>query len=293
FSAGPRSTAWIMASFDDELALFEAEINSIVTEPEAAPSTSTAGHFSAPPSITVPPVVLVPTVPVLLPPVVPIVNFGAAAALTNAGGLMLPPQLRNHIAGSGVVQSAPATIESKAQMYAPQKIDDPLKKIEEMKTMALPADVELNELRKAKIRNEQNSYLGAVQRGEKKMKRFVRCAGGEQWEDPSLAEWDPNDFRVFCGDLGNEVSDELLGKAFRKYPSFQKAKVVRDGKSNKSKGYGFVSFKSQEDYIRAMREMDGKYVGNRPIKLRKSNWKDRSMEVVKKKIKQKKKLGLI
>ncbi|KAF8359568.1 hypothetical protein PRIPAC_94563, partial [Pristionchus pacificus] len=295
----------IMASFDDELALFEAEINSIVTEPDAAPSTSaapsgtgSASTISAPPSITappVPPVVLMPTVPLLVPPVASIVNFGAAAALTNAGGLMLPPQLRNQInqQGGGVTTAAPATIESKPQMYAPAKADDPNKKIEEMKTMALPADVELNELRKAKQRNEQNSYLGQVQRGEKKMKRFVRCAGGEQWEDPSLAEWDPNDFRVFCGDLGNEVSDELLAKAFRKYPSFQKAKVVRDGKSNKSKGYGFVSFKSQEDYIRAMREMDGKYVGNRPIKLRKSNWKDRSMEVVKKKIKQKKKLGLM
>lgn len=44
----------------------------------------------------------------------------------------------------------------------------------------------------------------------------------------------------------SQVSDELLAKAFRKYPSFQKAKVVRDSRSNKSKGYGFVSFKSQE-----------------------------------------------
>lgn len=61
-----------------------------------------------------------------------------------------------------------------------------------------------------------------------------------------MAEWDPNDFRIFCGDLGNEVSDELLAKAFRKYPSFQKAKVVRDGRTNKSKGYGFVSFKIQD-----------------------------------------------
>lgn len=41
-----------------------------------------------------------------------------------------------------------------------------------------------------------------------------------------------------------------------------------------------------------MREMDGKYVGNRPIKLRKSNWKDRNFDVVKKKQKQKAKLGL-
>ncbi|GMT20911.1 hypothetical protein PFISCL1PPCAC_12208, partial [Pristionchus fissidentatus] len=291
----------IMASFEDEMALFDAEINSIVET--AAPSTSTSSEatISAPPTKIVPPV-LMPSggpsnhisVPVLLaPPIAPIINFGAAAALTNAGGFMLPPQLRNHPAGGGSTTVAPSTIESKPQMYTNTKADDPLKKLEEMKTMALPADVELNELRKAKQRNEQNSYLGQVQRGEKKMKRFVRCAGGETWEDSSLAEWDPNDFRVFCGDLGNEVSEELLAKAFRKYPSFQKAKVVRDSKSNKSKGYGFVSFKSQEDYIKAMREMDGKYVGNRPIKLRKSNWKDRSIEVVKKKIKQKKKLGLM
>lgn len=31
--------------------------------------------------------------------------------------------------------AAPATIESKPQMYAPAKADDPNKKIEEMKTM--------------------------------------------------------------------------------------------------------------------------------------------------------------
>ena len=36
----------------------------------------------------------------------------------------------------------------------------------------------------------------------------------------------------------------------------------------------------------------GKYVGSRPIKLRKSMWKDRNMEVVRKKQKEKKKLGL-
>lgn len=66
------------------------------------------------------------------------------------------------------------------------------------------------------------------------------------------------DFRLFCGDLGNEVSDELLAKAFRKYPSFQKAKVIRDKRTNKTKGYGFVSFKDPQDFIRAQREMNGK-----------------------------------
>ena len=73
---------------------------------------------------------------------------------------------------------------------------------------------------------------------------------------PSLSISD--DFRVFCGDLGNEVTDEILTRNFAKYPSFLKAKVVRDKKSNKSKGYGFLSFKDPSDFVKAMREMNGK-----------------------------------
>lgn len=124
-----------------------------------------------------------------------------------------------------------------------------------------------------------------------KKKKFIRTAAGQSWEDPTLQEWDPNDYRLFCGDLGNEVTDDVLMRVFNKYSSFQKAKVVRERNSKKSKGYGFVSFKDPNDFIRAMREMNGKYVGNRPIKLRKSNWKDRNIEVVRKKLKEKKKLG--
>ena len=62
---------------------------------------------------------------------------------------------------------------------------------------------------------------------------------------------------MFCGDLGNEVNDESLSRAFQKYPSFQKAKVVRDKKTGKTKGYGFVSFRDSNDFIKAMREMNG------------------------------------
>lgn len=125
-----------------------------------------------------------------------------------------------------------------------------------------------------------------------KVKKCIRTAAGTSWEDQSLLEWDPDDFRIFCGDLGNEVNDDILARAFSRYPSFLKAKVVRDKRTGKTKGYGFVSFKDPNDYVRAMREMNGKYVGSRPIKLRKSMWKDRNIEVVRKKHKEKKKLGL-
>ncbi|CAJ0868678.1 11419_t:CDS:2 [Entrophospora sp. SA101] len=116
-----------------------------------------------------------------------------------------------------------------------------------------------------------------------KQKTIVRAAGGEVWEDSTLLEWDSNDFRLFCGDLGNEVTDDMLYKAFSKYLSIQKTKVIRDKRTGKSKGYGFVSFKDADEFVKAWKEMNGKYVGNRPIKLRKSNWKDRNFDAKSKK----------
>ena len=89
------------------------------------------------------------------------------------------------------------------------------------------------------------------------------------------------------GDLGKEVSDEMLARAFSKYPSFQKvrsraliyiraashghmaqAKTVRQAKTGEHKGYGFVSFGTIADMVKAIKEMDGKYIGNRPCKVR-------------------------
>jgi hypothetical protein len=121
-------------------------------------------------------------------------------------------------------------------------------------------------------------------------KKTIRNIGGQTWEDQTLLDWEEDDFRIFCGDLGNDVNDELLTRTFGKFPSFQKAKVVRDKRTNKTKGYGFISFKDPQDFIKAMKEFDGKYVGSRPIKLRKSTWKQRGIEERRKKDAEKKAL---
>lgn len=127
--------------------------------------------------------------------------------------------------------------------------------------------------------------------GPKKMKKFMRSAGGETWEDKTLNEWDKNDFRIFVGDLGNEVTDEMLVKAFSRYPSFKKAKIIIDSGSRKSKGYGFVALAEPDDYIKAMREMQGHYIGTRPCKLKKSTWQDRNIGEIKKRNKKRKEWG--
>ncbi|KAL9156144.1 hypothetical protein ABFS82_09G054000 [Erythranthe guttata] len=110
-----------------------------------------------------------------------------------------------------------------------------------------------------------------------KRKPIPRKAAGQTWVDPTLAEWPENDYRLFCGNLGNEVNDDILSKAFSKYPFFNRAKVVREKRlGGKTKGYGFVSFSNQADLVAALKEMNGKYVGNRPIQLKKSDWKART-----------------
>ena len=61
------------------------------------------------------------------------------------------------------------------------------------------------------------------------------------------------------GDIGNDVNDDTLTRAFSKYPTFLKAKVIRERQTKKTKGYGFVSFKDPHDFMQAMREMNGNY----------------------------------
>ncbi|TFY54095.1 hypothetical protein EVG20_g9849 [Dentipellis fragilis] len=110
---------------------------------------------------------------------------------------------------------------------------------------------------------------GKLAKGGKRV-TVLRKGGGKVWEDQTLLEWNPSWFRLFVGDLSNDVSDDVLSNAFNKYPSFQKARVIRDRLSQKAK-FGFVAFSDPEDFLKAWKEMDGKYVGNRPIRLKKAD----------------------
>ncbi len=118
--------------------------------------------------------------------------------------------------------------------------------------------------------NADTGVAAVVTGADGKQKTVVRSGGGQTWQDPSLLEWDPAHFRLFVGNLAGEVTDESLLKAFAKYPTVHKARVVRDKRTTKSKGYGFVSFIDGEEYFQAARDMQGKYIGSHPVLLRKS-----------------------
>ncbi|MCD7463752.1 hypothetical protein HAX54_051321 [Datura stramonium] len=65
-----------------------------------------------------------------------------------------------------------------------------------------------------------------------------------------------DDHCLFCGDLGNEVNDDVLSKAFSRFPTFNMAKVKRDKWTGKTKGYGFASFSNPLDLAAALKRMN-------------------------------------
>lgn len=125
--------------------------------------------------------------------------------------------------------------------------------------------------------------------GEEKDEKRVhlRIGAGMIWNDPTMDDWPEDGFRIFVGNLGNDSDSDMLAKCFRHYPSFQMARVIRKkGLNNKS--YGFVSFADPMEMVRSMREMEGKYCGNRPMVIKKCESQQREFTGKKDLVKKKK-----
>ncbi|XP_033217953.1 RNA-binding protein 42 [Belonocnema kinseyi] len=307
---------------EDEMNRFEAEIGGQLVPPMGRPVigsntysqvarqleqhelpapvvAAAAASLAFPPIMGFPPPPPPPPPPIMIPPqvvrqgAVPITTYSSPAQISNSYIQNIDP----------ILTATPKTYESAAPMIRPEIIEQIIntklpeeegKRKPKAKGVSTAAELAISQGKASSIMANASAEESHPKGKGKKNKKIIRMAGGQTWEDPSLLDWDEDDFRIFCGDLGNDVTDEMLIRVFGKYPSFQKAKVVRDKRTNKTKGFGFVSFKDPQDFIKAMKEMNGRYVGSRPIKLRKSSWKQRNLDSVRKKEKDKQNLiGLL
>ncbi|RKP14631.1 hypothetical protein BJ684DRAFT_4914, partial [Piptocephalis cylindrospora] len=76
------------------------------------------------------------------------------------------------------------------------------------------------------------------------------------------------EYSVFVGDLGPEVTEEmLLGFFVQYFGSVKGVKLLMDPATGQSKGYGFVRFYDESDQQRALSEMPGQYCGSRAIRV--------------------------
>ncbi|XP_024979911.1 oligouridylate-binding protein 1-like [Cynara cardunculus var. scolymus] len=76
-------------------------------------------------------------------------------------------------------------------------------------------------------------------------------------------------FNIFVGDLSPEVTDATLFSCFSVYSTCSDARVMWDQKTGRSRGFGFVSFRSQQEAQSAINDMNGKWLGSRQIRC---NW---------------------
>jgi len=118
-----------------------------------------------------------------------------------------------------------------------------------------------------------------------------RSAAGTTWTDATLSDWPENDFRIFVGNLSKDVTDPELYEHFSKYKSLAMVKIVKDAKTGLSKGFGFCSLLDPLECARAIREMDQTWLSSRPIRIKRSDWKERELREVQKKNNMKKKQG--
>ncbi|GAB4841958.1 Oligouridylate-binding protein 1B [Ancistrocladus abbreviatus] len=78
-----------------------------------------------------------------------------------------------------------------------------------------------------------------------------------------------NHYNIFVGDLSPEVTDAMLFACFSVYPSCSDARVMWDQKTGRSRGFGFVSFRNQQDAQSSINDLTGKWLGSRQIRC---NW---------------------
>lgn len=73
-------------------------------------------------------------------------------------------------------------------------------------------------------------------------------------------------FKLFVGNLGPDLSEDLLRRSFAQYASLCLIEVPKN-----PRGFGFVGFEDPKDFLRAFKEMQGKYVGQHPCTIKRAN----------------------
>jgi len=73
--------------------------------------------------------------------------------------------------------------------------------------------------------------------------------------------------KVYVGNLPWSVDDEKLRELFSSYGDIEESTVIKDKFSGRSKGFGFVTFSSDEAAQKAIAEMNNKEIEGRQLKV--------------------------
>jgi RNA recognition motif-containing protein len=71
--------------------------------------------------------------------------------------------------------------------------------------------------------------------------------------------------KLYVGNLSYEVTDADLAAMFEAHGAVQSAQVIMDRDTGRSKGFGFVEMKSDEEAKAAIAALNGKEMGGRQL----------------------------
>lgn len=72
---------------------------------------------------------------------------------------------------------------------------------------------------------------------------------------------------LFVGSLAYATTDDTLKEFFEQIGEVERAKVATDRESGRSRGFGFVTFVSEDDNQKAVDQLDGKELDGRTINV--------------------------
>jgi cold-inducible RNA-binding protein len=73
--------------------------------------------------------------------------------------------------------------------------------------------------------------------------------------------------RLFVGNLRFTVGDDELRQAFESAGEVARAEIVRDRFDGRSRGYAFVEMATDEGGAAALRDLNGRALGGRPMRV--------------------------
>ncbi|XP_063311620.1 cold-inducible RNA-binding protein B-like isoform X2 [Pelobates fuscus] len=76
-----------------------------------------------------------------------------------------------------------------------------------------------------------------------------------------------DDGKLFVGGLSFDTNEDNLQTVFAKYGPISEVVVVKDRETQRSRGFGFVTFENPEDAKDAMLALNGKSVDGRQIRV--------------------------
>lgn len=82
--------------------------------------------------------------------------------------------------------------------------------------------------------------------------------------------------KIFVGNLSWKTSEEQLKAHFEVYGQVVSAKIVTDKTTGRSKGFGFVEMADDESAATAIRELNGKPLLDRSLRLSLAQERDRT-----------------